>query len=145
MKNIFQKVDSFMLFLLVFIIFLKLECRKKRPFKSVKYTDRNDQSYNTIRFISLIIVKILVFMHIFKHFHSSRSHWNVHVFKGWLISSKHIPTKSFQIIFNNIEIGFDTFFSFQHLMLFSYMLIDRVHDFILVTWLLVKFDTKVEK
>lgn len=145
MKNIFQKVDSFMLFLLVFIIFLKLECRKKRPFKSVKYTDRNDQSYNTIRFISLIIVKILVFMHIFKHFYSSRSHWNVHVIKGWFISSKHIPTKSFQIIFNNIEIGFDTFFSFRHLMLFSYMLIDRVHDFILVTWLLVKFDTKVEK
>lgn len=145
MKYVLQKINSFMLFFFIIIIFLKLKCWQKRSFKSIKDSDRDDKSYNSFIFISLNVIEILIFMHIFKHLNGCRPHRNIDIFKRLFVSSQQIPTKSFQIVFNHINVCFYTFLSSRHLMLFSYVSIDRVHKFIFMTWLLIKFNTKIEE
>jgi hypothetical protein len=84
-------------------------------------------------------------MHVFKHFNGSWPHWYIEIIEDIIVGPDQIPTKSFKVIFDNIQIGLDAFLSLCQFILFGYMFIDSVHEFIVLTGFLVKLNTEIEE
>ncbi len=84
-------------------------------------------------------------MHVFKHFNGSWPHWYIEVIKNVMIGPDQIPTKSFKVILDHIEISLDAFLSFGQFILFGYMLVNSVHEFVFMTGFLIKFDAQIKE
>lgn len=84
-------------------------------------------------------------MHVSEHLDGSGAHGNIYILENMFIGSEQIATEPFQVVFDNIEIGFEAFFSFGHLVLFGHIFINGVHEFVVVTGLLIQLNAQVQE
>jgi hypothetical protein len=84
-------------------------------------------------------------MHVFEHFNGSRPHGYIEIIEDIIVGPDQIPTKSFKVIFDHIQIGLDTLLSLCQFILFGYVLIYSVHELIVLTGFLVELNTQIEE
>ena len=123
-EYVLQKIDPFLFFLLAFIILFELESREECPFKCIKYADRNNQSNDTICLIQGLFIHIIIFMHILEHLNGSRTHRDIHILQSFLIGPDYISAEPLQIVFNDVQISLNTFFSLAHFILFGDIIVE---------------------
>jgi hypothetical protein len=84
-------------------------------------------------------------VHVFEHLDSSGTHRNIEVIKEIAVGPYQVPAESFQIILDNIEVRLDTFLSLRNFVLCGDMLVNSVHDIILMAGFLIKLNTEVQE